>query len=356
MKVQSYLKEYEVEFCVDFDFLKKLQKLENAFWIIDKKVYELYKGKLGDYIGNDPCYMLEAVESNKNIERVLEIIEQMVDLKSKRNTTLISFGGGIVQDVSGFAANILYRGIPWIWVPTTLLAQADSCIGSKTSLNYKQYKNLLGYFYPPDKIYVDTGFVKTLEKKDYLSGLGEIVKCALMAGHQSFLKTTGNIAELLQRKEEILAVEIKKALEFKKRVIEIDEFDKEYRNIMNYGHTFGHALESTSCYEIPHGQAVSFGMMIANEISERRGYISEQCKTEVSNAITKIIQRDLLRPDYLEAEKYLKILKKDKKYTGMMHNCILLNKEGVKKYKDVTDEEVICASKRVLEKLCQVEL
>lgn len=351
MKVKSYLKEYEVEFCTDFCFLKTIEKLENSFWIIDKKVYELYEEKLSVCVGNSPYYILEAVETNKNIEHALEIIEQMVGLKSKRNTNLISIGGGIVQDVSGFVANILYRGIPWTWIPTTLLAQTDSCIGSKTSLNYKQYKNLLGYFYPPDKIYVETGFVHTLEEKDYLSGLGEIMKCALMAGYQSFLETADNIESLLLKKNDVLTHEIMKALEFKKKVIEIDEFDKEYRNIMNYGHTFGHALESTSRYEIPHGQAVSFGMMIANEISEARGYISGQCKAEVNEKIARIIQKSLLCSEYLEPDRYLEILKKDKKYTGMMHNCILWNMEGVKKYRDVTDEEIISASRKVLEKL-----
>lgn len=355
MKVRSYLREYAVEYCTGFAFLDSVSELENKFFIIDKKVYDLYAEKLKHVIKDNPCCVLEAVETNKNIESALEIIEQMVELKSKRNTNLVSVGGGIVQDVSGFIANILYRGIPWTWIPTTLLAQADSCIGSKTSLNYKHYKNLLGYFYPPDKIYVNTQFVHTLDEQDYLSGLGEIVKCALMGGYESYVETANNMEDLLHRKDEILTDEIMKALAFKKKVIEIDEFDKGYRNIMNYGHTFGHALESTSGYAIPHGQAVSFGMMIANEISEARGYISRQLKEEVHANIGRIVNKELLRPEYLKSEVYLETLRKDKKYMGNLHSCILWDGKGVEKYSDITDEEIIIACNHMEESMHESE-
>ena len=350
MKVKSYLKEYEVEFCPDFSFLSKTRYVENAFYIIDKKVYQIYEEQLRECVGNSPYYLLEAVETNKNIDMVLKIIDQMVEMKSKRNTVLVSVGGGIVQDVSGFIANILYRGISWIWIPTTLLAQADSCIGSKTSLNYKNYKNLLGYFYPPDKIYISTGFIGSLERRDYLSGLGEIMKCAIMAGTNSFCSTKKHLPELLEGKEEVLAEEIKKALEFKKAVIEVDEFDTDTRNIMNYGHTFGHALESASCYAVPHGQAVSVGMLIANQISYSRGYIKEDLRAEMYNAIRSIVTEELLEREYFSSETYLAVLKKDKKYTGFTHTCILLDKGGecVKRYKDITDAEIISACEEIL--------
>ncbi len=343
MIIKSYLKEYEAEFCTDFGFLEHIKHIGNPFFIVDKKVYELYKETLEAVIQNAPVYLLNAVEANKNIDQVFQIIDQMVGLRSKRNTNLVSIGGGIVQDVSGFAANILYRGISWTWIPTTLLAQADSCIGSKTSLNYKNYKNLLGYFYPPDKIYVNTEFIHTLEQEDYCSGLGEIVKCALMGGYESYRETAKNIEDLLLRSDEILLKEIRKALAFKKNVIEKDEFDQGYRNIMNFGHTFGHALESTSAYAIPHGQAVSFGMMIANAISQARGYISCERRNEVFSTLAAIVNNNLLKPEYLAPESYLGALKKDKKYTGDLHSCILWNGNEVRKHNDVTDEEILRA-------------
>jgi len=348
MKIKSYLREYEVIFSSDCSFLEQLGALENPFFLIDQRVYELYEEKLKGCIGKSPCYLLEAVETNKNIEKALEIIEQMVEMKLKRNTNLISIGGGIVQDVSGFLANILYRGILWTWVPTTLLAQADSCIGSKTSLNFHSYKNILGYFYPPERIYVNSQFVHTLEERDYRSGLGEMMKCALMSGFSSFRETKGHIPGLLQREDEVLLAEIHKALNFKKAVIEVDEFDTDYRNIMNYGHTFGHALESTSNYNIPHGQAVSYGMLIANEISLARGYLSLERKEEIAEAIGRIVTEGLLQEEYLAAERYLPVIKKDKKYTGTTHTCILYHGEEVRRHSDITDDEIQKACEAVL--------
>jgi len=157
--------QYEAEFYTDFSFFEELKGKTNKFFIIDKKVYSLYEETLKELVGDSSYYLLEAVEENKNVEKALEIISEMVEMKSKRNTLLVAVGGGIVQDVSAFIANILYRGISWALIPTTLLAQTDSCIGSKTSLNYKQYKNLLGYFYPPTKIYINTNFLILLTKK-----------------------------------------------------------------------------------------------------------------------------------------------------------------------------------------------
>ncbi len=347
MKIQSYLKEYEADFYLNFSFLEELSKKEHTYYIVDEKVYRLYEEQLAQYINAEPHFLLEAVETNKTIDMALKIIDQMVEMKSKRNTTLISIGGGIVQDVSGFIANILYRGISWVWIPTTLLAQADSCIGSKTSLNYKNYKNILGYFYPPDRILIDTTFVHSLEEKDYLSGIGEMVKCALMAGYDSFCRTRDNIPGLLRREKAVLETEITKALAFKKKVIERDEFDKGFRNIMNYGHTFGHALESTSHYAIPHGQAVSFGILVANQISNLRGWLSEEKTREIAETLYQIVLLDLLKDDYF-SEEYLSVLKKDKKFTGTTHTCILFDGNGVKRYQDVTDEEIMEACNRVL--------
>lgn len=343
MIIESYLGQYRADFCTDFSFLEDLKKKENKFFIIDKKVYELYEDVLNVLVEGNSFYLMEAIEENKNVEKALEIISDIVEMKSKRNTLLIAIGGGIVQDVSAFISNILYRGITWVFLPTTLLAQTDSCIGSKTSLNFKQYKNLLGYFYPPTHIYISTRFVHTLEKKDYFSGLGEIMKCAIMAGFDSFCETNHNIDALLERKEDILYKEIQKALSFKKKVIEIDEFDKGYRNIMNFGHTFGHALESTSKYAVPHGQAVSFGIMIANQISFHRGYISKEKLETINAAITRIVSDNLLKKDYFAESNYLNAMKKDKKFTGDLHTCILFTGNGVERYSDISDDEIISA-------------
>lgn len=349
MIIQSYTGNYQADFYSDFSFLEEIKKKANKFFVLDKKVFHIYEEQLLPLLSDSPYYLLEAVEENKNIEKALEIIGRMVEMSSRRNTLLVAVGGGIVQDVSAFIANVLYRGIEWILIPTTLLAQTDSCIGSKSSLNFMKYKNLLGYFYPPTQIYINTSFVHTLDKRDYLSGLGEIVKCAVMDGYESFQETAKNIEQILAYDEEKLLPEIVKALSFKKRVIEQDEFDRDYRNIMNFGHTFGHALESVSDYAVPHGQGVSIGMLIANQISFQRGYISGEVQKELNAVIRKIITPDLLKREYFSDGRYLDAMKKDKKFTGILHTCILFDGKGVKKHTDIKDEEILYAINSIFE-------
>lgn len=348
LEVNSYTGSYEAEFCSNFSFIEKIAEIENAFFVVDKQVYQLYEQELRPLFQGKPNFLMEAIEENKNIQEALCIAKKMLVLPSKRNTVLVAIGGGIVQDVSAFVANILYRGISWVLVPTTLLAQTDSCIGSKSSLNFEHYKNILGYFYPPRRIYVNTNFIRTLTDRDYLSGLGEIIKCALMAGYESFLSTANNLSALVAKDEKALIREIEKALRFKKKMIELDEFDRGPRNVMNFGHTFGHALESTSDYAIPHGQAVSYGMMVANDISCKRQYITNEMKQDIQRVLFQIVTTDLLKSEYISGDAYLQAMKHDKKYTGGMHTCILFHGDGVEKHSDVTDAEIMDATKSVL--------
>lgn len=340
MKIKSWLKEYEVDFANSFTFFGQLFLQKNIFVIIDSNVYGLYKKQLEEFLLNTEYYILDAVEENKSIDEVLKIADKMVNLPSKKNTNLISIGGGIVQDVSGFIANILYRGIRWTWIPTTLLAQTDSCIGSKTSLNYKKYKNLFGTFYPPDQINICIQFIHTLTKKDYLSGLGEIYKISIMRGNEAFRESADYLPLLLERDEDTLLSQINKTLYYKKKLIEEDEFDKGVRNLLNYGHTFGHALESVSNYAIPHGQSVTVGVLMANSLAYSRGYITREKKEEIEGLLAHIYQKELLQSDYFLAERFITAMRKDKKFTGQLHTCILLTMNGVKKFTDVTDSEI----------------
>lgn len=350
MIIKSYTGEYKTEFFSDFSFLNEINGEGNKFFIVDRQVFSLYKAELWTVLQGSPYYLLDAIEENKNVDTALEIINQMVEMDSKRNTLLVAIGGGITQDVSAFIANMLYRGIPWVLIPTTLLAQADSCIGSKSSLNFKGYKNLLGYFYPPGRIYINTKFIHTLDRKDYLSGLGEIMKCAIMDGYESFLSTNQNMSVVLDYDERVLLAEITKALLFKKRVIEKDEFDRDFRNIMNFGHTFGHALESASGYAVPHGQGVSIGMLVANQISLQRGYILKKMAEELDGAIRRIITPGFMKKEYFAGGRYLEVLKKDKKFEGKFHSCILFEGDGVKKHSDITDAEIASAIQGVFNK------
>ncbi len=158
MKIKSQLKNYEVTFTKKSSIFDIIYDNKNTFYVVDSKVYSLYSNDFLDGIPSNRLFLLKATEKNKNIKTVFNILDKMIEIPGKRNARLVSIGGGIVQDLTGFIANVLYRGIDWVFFPTTLLASADSCIGGKTSLNYKNFKNLLGTFYPPTKIYINTNF------------------------------------------------------------------------------------------------------------------------------------------------------------------------------------------------------
>jgi len=178
LALNSNIHNYEVEFMNDFSFFKKFLELDKKAFIIDANVYGHYRELFKDIKG-DELLLLDAIEEKKTLKSVEEIYKFLATKDAKRNITLISIGGGITQDVTGFAASTVYRGIKWIFLPTTFLSQADSCIGSKTSLNFETYKNILGGFYPPHKIYIQPDFLATLTRKDYFSRIGEIIKFSL---------------------------------------------------------------------------------------------------------------------------------------------------------------------------------
>ncbi|RGC73777.1 3-dehydroquinate synthase [Lachnospiraceae bacterium AM23-2LB] len=322
MIIKSKFKNYEVAIEENLFFLSSLIKLENTQYVIDKNVFDLYS----DYFQEIPknrLMIIEALEEHKIIDTALDICEKMTEIPAKRNATLVSIGGGIIQDLTGFVANILYRGIHWIFVPTTLLASCDSCIGGKTSLNYKKYKNLLGTFYPPDKIYICAKFFETLSERDYKSGLGEVVKFNIMAGLEGLENIAANITALLERESNTVNIFVKNSLNFKKKFIEIDEFDKGERIKLNFAHTFGHAIEVVTNYEIPHGTAVAIGMIMANSVSLKRRLISEEIVRKSESVLLKVIDID---PNLLNVpvENVIDAMRKDKKQVGNNLTVVLI--------------------------------
>lgn len=340
MIIKSKIGDYTVNLEDDFSFVKELINSENAFFVIDKKVYEIYKEKLFHQIDQSKLKVIEALESNKTIETALDICEVMTSIPAKRNAHLISFGGGIIQDITGFAANILYRGIHWTFVPTTLLAACDSCIGGKTSLNYKKYKNLLGTFFPPEKIYICSEFFKTLSEPDFLSGLGEVVKFNIMSGYDGLERIEKDIDKLISRDQSALNQYLSTSLEFKKPFIEEDEFDKGIRIHLNFAHTFGHAFETSSDYRIPHGTAVAMGMIVANRISLQRGYLDENLVLRSEQVLKQIIHVDIDQSE-MGIDNIIDAIKKDKKQTSTALTAVLLYEDmKIAIYRDLKKEEI----------------
>lgn len=323
MIIKSSTKDYEVNIYRDFSKVKEVEVDKNTFVVIDKILYSLYKDELFSKIPDEQLYILEALEENKTIETALEICEIMTKIPAKRNAKLVSFGGGIVQDVTGFVANILYRGIHWTFFPTTLLAACDSCIGGKTSLNYKKFKNLLGTFFPPEEVNICTPFFKTLTEKDFQSGLGEVVKFNVMFGEAGIKNMEDNIEALLRRDDAKLDEFVNSSLLFKKDFIEEDEFDRGVRIHLNFAHTFGHAFETMSHYAIPHGTAVAMGTIVANRISLSRGWLTEDKVERVENVLWKIINIDLSNIT-VDMDEVISAIHKDKKQIGKELTAVLM--------------------------------
>ena len=313
MVIQSHKGPYSITF--DSSFLANLALVFDGtpHFLVDANVARLYPSQLESILRHPNTVIIQATEENKSIERVIPVIEKLIVNKVRRDHTLVAIGGGIIQDITCFIASTLLRGMRWKFVPTTLLSQADSCIGSKSSINLGSTKNILGTFNPPNEIFICPAFLDTLEHKDILSGVGEILKVHAIEGKAVFDHIARDYDELLKTRVTLLRY-IRAALQIKQKYIEVDEFDRDIRNIFNYGHSFGHAIESATNFAVPHGIAVTMGMDMANRIAVLRGLLpAEQC----------LRMQGILRKNYAEfantqipVDALVAALMKDKKNTA----------------------------------------
>lgn len=341
LRIKSNIRDYDVVFCRDFSFFDELASRTPVALVVDRNVFELYSGLFNGRFTEDSIFIFDALEENKTLDMVGQMYEWLILRTAKRNMTLVSVGGGITQDVTGFVASTLYRGISWLFVPTTLLAQTDSCIGSKTSLNFRGYKNLIGTFYPPTQLYINTDFHATLSPRDYYSGVGEIIKLQLMK--KNGYPTVNQLATILGRckaDSRFLANIVEQNLAIKISYMENDEFDQGERNLLNYGHCFGHALETASRYEVPHGIAVNIGILFANLIALRRGNVME---SNVMELLEKVIRPNIhmnLTTLPFDDNELLRAVGNDKKRTGVGLSVVVPEANGkLSKKDDITEEE-----------------
>ena len=289
----------------------------NKFLLVDNKVMNLFKSLNKINLNSNNIVRIRANEKNKEFSAITKIISKLLKKGIKKNSILIVIGGGITQDIGGFISSILFRGIQWFFFPTTLLAQGDSCIGSKTSINFKYSKNQIGTFYPPSKIFLNEGFLLTLKKNDLLSGLGEMSHYFIIGGKKAFELFEKEMSKKLIDYEMLIF----KCLRIKRKFIEKDEFDKNQRNILNYGHTFGHAIETVTNYKIPHGVAVSIGIDLVNHFSVQMGYMNAKLKKRINNTLKKIYRG--YKFNNLNIKKIIEAIKKDKKSIEKSINLIL---------------------------------
>ena len=314
--IVSKIRNYEVLFINDIR-THLIKENKNDIFIVDKNVNS--KIKL-----NRKKIVITPSEIEKNFSKLQKIIQKMLDLKINRDTKIICVGGGVVQDICSFLSSIIFRGIDWYFYPTTIISQGDSCIGGKTSINFKGFKNLIGNFYPPSKIKIDTKILDYLENKEILSGLGEM-------SHYYFLSKSKypfffkNLIKARKNKK-VLQKIIYQSLKIKKKYIEVDEFDTGQRLILNFGHTFGHAIEKTTKFKIPHGLAVAHGIQIALFFSKRFGLLKKDRYDIMVNDIKKITNLDPLKKINLNS--FIQNIEKDKKHSNKYFKFILTKGVG----------------------------
>ena len=302
-----------------FSCLDQIVSKENTVLITDEHVFDLHKNKMEGW----KTIVIKAGEEHKQQATVDHIIEQLIQLEADRNTFIIGIGGGVVTDITGFAASIYMRGLKFAFVPTTILAMVDAAIGGKNGVDVGLYKNLTGLIRQPEFLFYDYSFLQTLPDAEWINGFAEIIKHACIKDEKLFDLLEHHSLQHFQQDKNALSALIEKNVLIKNTVVAADEFETGERKLLNFGHSFGHAIENL--YHLPHGHAVSIGMVLAAGIGEKINQFDPKDTNRLIEVLTKYALPHKLQ---FNKEKVLDILKMDKKRDRKVIHFILLNKIG----------------------------
>lgn len=319
--------------------------------VSDSTVGELYGNEVSNLLKNAGfsvvSFAFPAGEASKDLTTVEQLYDFLIAHSFDRNDVLLALGGGVTGDLTGFAAATYLRGIRFVGIPTSLLSMVDSSIGGKTGVDFKAYKNMVGAFYQPSAVYINVNALKTLPPREFLAGMGEVVKHAFIrdAGYYTFLKE--HREAILGKNAELLCSMIYQSLCIKKAVVERDPKEKGERALLNFGHTVGHALEKLSDFSLLHGECVSAGMIAAAEVSVLRGTLSAEDSRKVRELLTAYgMQTKVPVP---EKEEFLSVCHRDKKADGSRIKFVLLDAIGNALIDSgVSDEEIWAAVQAIL--------
>lgn len=301
------------------------------FIVTDQQVAPYYLNPLLDTLKNyqTNTFILEPGETQKSLYYFEKIIHDLCQHQHHRDTTLIALGGGVVTDLAGFVAACYHRGVAYIAVPTSLIAQIDAAIGGKTAVNYLDRKNIMGAFYPPKAVLIDINTLQTLPEREFCSGLAEIIKAALICNAPFFEWLEQHIQKLLSREEDVLQYAIQQACDIKSNIVMQDEKEKrDIRILLNLGHTFAHAIETKVGLGVwLHGEAVAVGIMIAVHISGMMGWLSQ---VDQHRILQLLKQADLLKkkPKNISFSDLTHAMQSDKKIKNNRLRLILLSAIG----------------------------
>lgn len=340
---------YEITFQKDFnhisEYLKKLNLNGQKVCIVtDTNVAPLYleelKAQICDVFSVITDFIFLAGEENKKLDVIRDIYEHLINNHFERKDILLALGGGVVGDMTGFAAATYLRGIEFVQVPTTLLAQVDSSVGGKTGVDFDSYKNMVGAFHQPSLVYMNMKTLNTLPDVEFSCGMGEVLKSALIRDDSFYEWTINHMSEIMDREEDVLTSMVSRCCLIKKTVVENDPTEQGERAILNFGHTIGHAIEKYMNFELLHGQCVALGTCAAAYISNLRGYLTDEELYEIRDMNVGF---DLpIAVDFNDASAILDITKSDKKMENGKVKFVLLKSMGhAIIVHDVTDEEIL---------------
>ena len=334
------------------DSFSNLVKELSVFGIKERKLCIVTERQLASYyleevkrILEGACaklevYIFQEGEASKNLSTVDHLYHFLITHEFDRKDMLLALGGGVTGDLTGFAAATYLRGIDFVQIPTSLLAQVDSSIGGKTGVDYQAYKNMVGAFYMPKLVYINVNTVKTLSERQYHSGLGEVIKHGLIRDKEYFDWIEQNKQAIADREDAAVAHMIEGSCLIKRAVVEEDPKEHGVRALLNFGHTLGHSIEKLMNFSLTHGECVAIGSLLAADISCKRGYISEKENEEIKE-VYRYFDFPAL-PEELHAEDIVKETRHDKKMEHGKIKFILLDKVGEAAiHQDVTPEEMI---------------
>lgn len=346
---------YDIVFTNSFDLLQdELQALN----IENRRVAVIADSCTGRLFGEEICGILNggcrkvilhsfpAGESNKTLDTVREIYKVLIEEQFDRKDLLIALGGGVVGDITGYAAATYLRGVDFVQIPTTLIAQSDSSIGGKTGVDFDGYKNMVGAFYMPKLVYMNVGALKSLDDRQFYAGFAEVMKHGLIRDAMFYEWLLDNMYEIHDREDTVLEEMVMRSCMVKKLVVEKDPREQGDRALLNFGHTIGHAIEKATHFEMLHGECIVLGMVAAAYISWKHNWLSMEEYYEV---------RDMFVPfnlpisiDSIDPEEILKLTKADKKMESGQIKFILLKKVGKAVIdRTVTEEDILGAVREI---------
>lgn len=309
-------------FDAGFSFLEKLVSKEKAVIITDDNIASIYAETFEGW----KVIAIKPGEKNKQQSTVDHVINQLIKIQADRETFIIGIGGGVITDIAGYTASVYMRGVKFAFVPTSILAMVDASVGGKNGVDVGVYKNLVGIIRHPEFLLYDYSFLKTLPQEEWINGFSEIIKHACIKDEKLFERLENNSLENFRESPEKIADLIKRNVEIKYKVVSNDEFEAGERKLLNFGHTLGHAIENI--YQLPHGNAVSIGMVAACKISEEMNDFPTVDSERVIDLLKKYNLPVTLPFGESRRGAVWEVLLMDKKKSGDAINFILLNKIG----------------------------